>query len=131
KQRRISPFSKVQMKHIAIALLSLACACASPAGGQNMRSQLGTVSQSVASLKIDIVYRRPVARGRALFGALVPWGRDWTPSADSAARVTLSEPIEVNGSRLARSEEHTSELQSLTNLVCRLLLEKTKTPAPP
>src|ERR1019366_89088 len=28
-----------------------------------------------------------------------------------------------------RSEEHTSELQSLTNLVCRLLLEKTKTPA--
>src|SRR5438093_7083137 len=25
---------------------------------------------------------------------------------------------------LSRSEEHTSELQSLTNLVCRLLLEK-------
>src|SRR5438093_5198364 len=28
--------------------------------------------------------------------------------------------------RVARSEEHTSELQSLTNLVCRLLLEKKK-----
>src|SRR5437016_6541220 len=28
--------------------------------------------------------------------------------------------------RLRRSEEHTSELQSLTNLVCRLLLEKKK-----
>src|SRR5258706_11672874 len=28
--------------------------------------------------------------------------------------------------RLFRSEEHTSELQSLTNLVCRLLLEKKK-----
>src|SRR5438093_7388291 len=28
--------------------------------------------------------------------------------------------------RLPRSEEHTSELQSLTNLVCRLLLEKKK-----
>src|ERR1019366_1726848 len=27
-----------------------------------------------------------------------------------------------------RSEEHTSELQSLTNLVCRLLLEKKKEP---
>src|SRR5258706_7032249 len=26
-----------------------------------------------------------------------------------------------------RSEEHTSELQSLTNIVCRLLLEKKKT----
>src|SRR5258706_9695793 len=31
----------------------------------------------------------------------------------------------IRPSRL-RSEEHTSELQSLTNLVCRLLLEKKK-----
>src|SRR5262249_59906811 len=30
-----------------------------------------------------------------------------------------------------RSEEHTSELQSLTNLVCRLLLEKKNTHAHP
>src|SRR2546430_8913065 len=28
--------------------------------------------------------------------------------------------------RIARSEEHTSELQSQSNLVCRLLLEKKK-----
>src|SRR5258706_9158568 len=32
----------------------------------------------------------------------------------------------LRGHRQARSEEHTSELQSLTNLVCRLLLEKKK-----
>ena len=31
-----------------------------------------------------------------------------------------------NGSGKTRSEEHTSELQSRTNLVCRLLLEKKK-----
>src|SRR5256885_8635874 len=31
---------------------------------------------------------------------------------------------------LTRSEEHTSELQSPCNLVCRLLLEKKKTPLP-
>src|SRR5437016_8319400 len=31
---------------------------------------------------------------------------------------------EVSAPALNRSEEHTSELQSLTNLVCRLLLEK-------
>src|SRR2546427_8811880 len=30
------------------------------------------------------------------------------------------------GGRLSRSEEHTSELQSQSNLVCRLLLEKKK-----
>src|SRR5437016_7321780 len=32
----------------------------------------------------------------------------------------------VPGRAALRSEEHTSELQSLTNLVCRLLLEKKK-----
>ena len=34
---------------------------------------------------------------------------------------TNRKPIEH---RFSRSEEHTSELQSLVNLVCRLLLEK-------
>src|SRR5262249_61907315 len=42
-----------------------------------------------------------------------------TPRTKRAISWTLS----------ARSEEHTSELQSLTNLVCRLLLEKKKTQA--
>src|SRR5438046_6877904 len=32
--------------------------------------------------------------------------------------------VPVRRGRADRSEEHTSELQSLTNLVCRLLLEK-------
>src|SRR5438093_7798274 len=32
----------------------------------------------------------------------------------------------ILGLNMKRSEEHTSELQSLTNLVCRLLLEKKK-----
>src|SRR5438093_13732445 len=39
------------------------------------------------------------------------------------ARLALALPCRP---RPPRSEEHTSELQSLTNLVCRLLLEKKK-----
>src|SRR5438093_5415124 len=35
-------------------------------------------------------------------------------------------PQRRDAARAGRSEEHTSELQSLTNLVCRLLLEKKK-----
>src|SRR2546425_1493487 len=34
--------------------------------------------------------------------------------------------VERDAGRLGRSEEHTSELQSLAYLVCRLLLEKKK-----
>src|SRR5438046_8485288 len=36
------------------------------------------------------------------------------------------QPESFGSGRAERSEEHTSELQSLTNLVCRLLLEKKK-----
>src|SRR5438045_4676440 len=35
-------------------------------------------------------------------------------------------PVTAAGATRTRSEEHTSELQSLRQLVCRLLLEKTK-----
>src|SRR2546426_5458076 len=43
-----------------------------------------------------------------------------------APELPVDEPQLFRGSRHARSEEHTSELQSPCNLVCRLLLEKKK-----
>src|SRR5437016_6687086 len=54
---------------------------------------------------IEVQDQRPVAQQRAERHAL---------------------PVLVRKCELRRSEEHTSELQSLTNLVCRLLLEKKK-----
>src|SRR5438105_15903837 len=48
----------------------------------------------------------------------------------AAVRGALDQPGRVHAAlealRLARSEEHTSELQSRVDLVCRLLLEKKK-----
>src|SRR2546427_5949608 len=50
------------------------------------------------------------------------------PAATAAAEPPLEPPGERLVSQgLRRSEEHTSELQSQSNLVCRLLLEKKKT----
>ena len=90
-----------RLPQFGIALLVALCGCTSRTAAQgNTRSQLAGVSQTVAGTRIEIVYRRPVARGRSLFGALVPWGRIWTPSADSAARISVSAPVEVNGSPL-------------------------------
>src|SRR5258706_8742358 len=43
-----------------------------------------------------------------------------------AIRWVEVEVVDVLRASRSRSEEHTSELQSLTNLVCRLLLEKKK-----
>jgi hypothetical protein len=80
----------------------LALVASASVGAQSIpRSQPGSVSQSVAGTQIEIAYRRPTARGRALFGALVPWGRLWSPSADTAASVTFSAPVQINGAPLA------------------------------
>lgn len=79
----------------------VACSSSRPSGAQGIpRSQPAAVVQQLAGTRIEIAYHRPVARGRALFGALVPWGRIWSPSADSAARLTLSGPVELNGARV-------------------------------
>src|SRR5262249_62263285 len=48
----------------------------------------------------------------------------YNPNAWSAHSVEAARLAHAAGK--LRSEEHTSELQSLTNLVCRLLLEKKK-----
>src|SRR5688572_31757574 len=56
----------------------------------------------------------------------------WNASDDTTRRLTVAGRIVDGRFRLfpelaaPRSEEHTSELQSQSNLVCRLLLEKKK-----
>src|SRR5688572_32036819 len=48
------------------------------------------------------------------------------PAALQQRRVALASKADALTEAQARSEEHTSELQSQSNLVCRLLLEKKK-----
>src|SRR2546430_12880630 len=62
-------------------------------------------------------------------------GKGWPKLMEVRGEVYLSKSrfVELNkereraGEPTFRSEEHTSELQSQSNLVCRLLLEKKKT----
>src|SRR3712207_7072106 len=54
-----------------------------------------------------------------------PWTSRTAPSGSSSSRWSSPEPPPRRRS-CARSEEHTSELQSRQYLVCRLLLEKKK-----
>jgi hypothetical protein len=70
-------------------------------GAQSIhKSQLATVSQMIGDARVEIIYRRPVARGRDLFGSLVPFGQVWSPSADSAAVFTTTKELEIAGLKL-------------------------------
>src|SRR2546422_5042834 len=69
---------------------------------------------------------------RSLVGGVAPPVEEPEHSGEPrAVKRTADEPAERRAVRLAcfgvaRSEEHTSELQSRLHLVCRLLLEKKK-----
>src|SRR2546430_12812936 len=59
-------------------------------------------------------------------------GRNWRtprtpPCTAGSHRFSVGESSQPDGSLGPRSEEHTSELQSQSNIVCRLLLAKKKT----
>src|SRR5436309_7455397 len=58
--------------------------------------------------------------GRSLADTIIP------PRFREAHRLGLARYLETGEGPGRRSEEHTSELQSRENLVCRLLLEKKK-----
>jgi hypothetical protein len=85
-----------------VALLGLAAAARAqePASKGPKPSQHGSVSQRVNETTITVEYNRPVARGRELFGTLVPFGKIWCPCADDATTIEVSTDITVNGERL-------------------------------
>lgn len=67
-------------------------------------SQHQVLTQSVGWVEVEVEYRRPVARGRDLFGALVPFGEAWTPAADSAAILAFSDEVWVEGHSVPAGE---------------------------
>ncbi len=67
-------------------------------------SQRGSVTQDVAFTKIAIEYGRPIARGRVLFGQLVPWDSIWHPGADSATRISFAHDVVLEGHAVKAGE---------------------------
>lgn len=67
---------------------------------QVRKSQAAAVSQRIADTEIRVTYSRPLARGRELFGALVPYDQVWNPGADQATAVSFSRDVEINGEAL-------------------------------
>jgi hypothetical protein len=90
---------------LAAVVLSATAATGGTADAQAYPfSQRGSVSQMVAFTELTVTYGRPVARGRALFGALVPWDSVWHPGADSASVLRVSHPILIEDRELAAGE---------------------------
>src|SRR5438034_38125 len=80
-----------------------------------------TARRGVRAMRVEALVRRP---DRTFPIGVTTTTLDLEP--DGAPRVTAIFTDISDSKRLERSEEHTSELQSHSDLVCRLLLEKKK-----
>jgi hypothetical protein len=65
--------------------------------GDITKSQHARVEQNVGPIRVTIEYNRPVARGRKLFGGIVPYGKEWNPGADQASTIRFSGDVDLNG----------------------------------
>lgn len=79
------------------AALALLSAGAAGADAQIRASERAVVAQTADGTTVTLEYSRPSARGRTLFGELVPWGVVWTPGANWATTFEVDKDIRVNG----------------------------------
>ncbi|HEX2618349.1 MAG TPA: DUF2911 domain-containing protein [Flavobacteriales bacterium] len=63
-------------------------------------SPSATVEQTIGVTKIKVNYSRPSAKGRTIFGGLVPFGKVWRTGANKATRIELSGPVVIDGKEL-------------------------------
>src|SRR5207302_2389108 len=103
---------------------------ASPVAGGSLNVNVSAIAKNGFNAPVALTVTRLNEAATAAFtpATLSPSGQ--TPHSSTMAISTAASigPLYQTAvvSRIGRSEEHTSELQSRENLVCRLLLEKKK-----
>jgi len=58
------------------------------------------VTQEVALSEVKLSYARPSAKGRRIFGGLVPYGEIWRTGANASTKLTFKEDVQVAGNPL-------------------------------
>lgn len=86
-------------------LAALLMFAALPAVAQQLeipRPSLGArVAQTVGLTEIAVDYSSPAARGRVIFGDVVPFGQVWRTGANAATRITFSKEVQIGGKPVA------------------------------
>jgi len=62
------------------------------------------INQTVGLTDVEINYSRPSARGRAVFGNLVPFGKVWRTGANENTTVSFSDDVVIDGKTLKKGK---------------------------
>ncbi len=91
------------MKNFTAILVLLGCLSFQNATAQiklPAASTAQTIKQEFGMGSIEITYSRPGAKGRNVFGDLVPYGKLWRTGANAATTLKFSAPVEIGGKKL-------------------------------
>jgi hypothetical protein len=63
-------------------------------------SPFSRISQQVGLTEINLEYSRPSAKGREVFGGLVPFGKIWRTGANASTKISFKEQVSIAGNPL-------------------------------
>ncbi|MBX9886499.1 MAG: DUF2911 domain-containing protein [Flavobacteriaceae bacterium] len=67
-------------------------------------SPKSVINQVVGLTDVEVVYSRPSAKGRAVFGNLVPFGQLWRTGANENTTVSFSDDVMIDGKTLKKGK---------------------------
>jgi hypothetical protein len=89
------------MKRIILsAFMALTAVTANAQVDTPQPSPIGKISQEVGLTNVSVEYSRPSAKGRTIFGDLVPFGKMWRLGANASTKIEFSEPVTLNGAEV-------------------------------
>ncbi len=95
-----NPFSMRNLFLTAAVVLTFAGSAAAQGLKTPAPSPLQTIDQAFALSNVKIEYSRPGAKGRAIFGDVVPFGKIWRTGANGATKITFGDDVMVGGKEL-------------------------------
>ncbi len=60
-------------------------------------SPLQTLTQKFGLGEVTVEYSRPFAKGRTIFGEIVPYGKVWRTGANGTTKITFTDDIKIEG----------------------------------
>ncbi|MFD2943072.1 DUF2911 domain-containing protein [Flavobacterium notoginsengisoli] len=93
------------MKKLLIALALILAPLASEAQVKTPQaSPKGYIKQTVGLTDVEVTYSRPGARGRAVFGNLVPFGKLWRTGANENTIINFGDDVVIDGKTLKKGK---------------------------
>lgn len=67
-------------------------------------SPASTVTQKVGLTDVSITYSRPSAKGRKVFGDVVPYGELWRTGANRSVKFSISDSVTIGGKKIGKGD---------------------------